>query len=62
MGADMKTPSEALTEIILPSLVKEKLFLAEDAEKSQAKFAKGLMRAEDWLLAVENTTPKEAAK
>lgn len=54
----MTTPSEALTEVVASALVKEKLFLAEDAEKIKTKLAKGSMKAEDWLLAAENAVGK----
>ena len=53
------TPSEALTEVILPLLVQGKLLLPEDVAKYKAKLATGGMKSEDWLLAVEKAFDKE---
>ncbi|MCX8516579.1 MAG: hypothetical protein ORN29_00610 [Rhodoferax sp.] len=55
----MKTPSEDLTDVIALLLVKEKLFLQEDAAKCKAKIAAGGMEQGDWLLAVEKAFDKE---
>jgi hypothetical protein len=55
----MKSLSEELVEVIAPSLVKDKLFLPSDAEKYKAKLAAGTMKAEDWLMALENGLAKE---
>lgn len=55
----MTTPSEALTEVILPLLVQGKLLLPEDVAKYKAKLATGGMKSEDWLLAVEKAFDKE---
>lgn len=58
----MKNPSEALTDLIAPLLVKHKLFLQEDALKYKAKIAAGTMKQEDWLLAIEKALDKDADK
>lgn len=55
----MKSPSEALAEVIAPLLVSGGLLLPEDVEKSKAKIAAGTMKAEDWLLAAEKAVAKE---
>lgn len=54
----MKSPSEALAEVIGPLLVSGGLLLPEDVEKSRAKIAAGTMKAEDWLLAAEKAVAK----
>lgn len=54
----MTTPSEALTEVIIPFLVQGKLFLPEDAAKYKAKLAAGSMKPEDWQLAIEKAMEK----
>jgi len=56
----MKSPSEALTEVIAPLLISRGLLLPEDVEKSRAKIAAGTMKAEDWLLAAEKAVAKGA--
>ena len=56
----MKSPSEALTEVIAPLLISGGLLLPEDVEKSRAKIAAGTMKAEDWLLAAEKAVAKGA--
>ena len=56
----MKSPSEALAEVIAPLLISGGLLLPEDVEKSMAKIAAGTMKAEDWLLAAENAVAKRA--
>lgn len=58
----MKSPSEALTDLIALLLVERKLFLQEDAQKYKAKIAAGTMKPEDWLLAIEKTLDKDAEK
>jgi hypothetical protein len=58
----MTTPSESLANLIAPRLVKEKLFLEEDALKYKAKIASGAMKPEDWLLAIEKAMNKDGAK
>lgn len=58
----MKTPSEELTELILPLLAEIKLLLPEDADKYKTKMASGTMKVEDWLLAAEKALDKEAAQ
>ena len=55
----MATPSEILTEAIIPMLVQDKLFLPEDGAKYKAKLATGSMKSEDWLLVVEKAMEKE---
>jgi hypothetical protein len=52
------TPSEALTEEIMPLLIQGKLFLPEDAAKYSAKLASGNMKSEDWLLVIEKASDK----
>lgn len=54
----MKSPSEALAEVIAPLLISGGLLLPEDVEKSRAKIAAGTMKAEDWLLAAEKAVAK----
>ena len=56
------TPSEALSEVIVPLLVEGKLFLPDDATKSMAKIAAGGMKPEDWLLAAEKALDKECSQ
>lgn len=56
----MKSPSEALVEVIAPLLVDGGLLLPEDVEKSKAKIAAGTMEAEDWFLAIEKALTKGA--
>lgn len=58
----MKTPSDELTEIILPLLIESKLLLPDDAERYKAKLAAGTMKPEDWLLAVEKALDKDCRK
>ena len=58
----MTTPSEALTEVIIPLLVQGELFLLEDVAKYKAKLAAGGMKPEDWLLAVEKALDKERSE
>lgn len=58
----MNNLSEALTEIIVPLLVEQKLVLQEDAQKYKDKIATGTMRPEDWLLAIEKSLDKDAGK
>jgi len=59
----MKSPSEELVEVISPLLVEKKLFLPEDAEKYRIKIATGTtMKAEDWLMAIENLLAKEGVQ
>lgn len=55
----MKLSSEELVETISPLLVEHKLFLPDDAKKYKPKIACGTMKAEDWLMAVENALAKE---
>lgn len=55
----MKSPSEALAEVIVPLLVERGFFLLEDADNLKSKLASGGMKAEDWLLAVEKALDKE---
>ena len=54
----MKSPDEELIELIFPSLIEEKLFLATDLERYQEKIATGSMKEEDWLLAIEKAIDK----
>lgn len=56
----MKSPSEALAEVIAPLLISGGLLLLEDVEKSRAKIAAGTMKSEDWLLAAEKALAKGA--
>jgi hypothetical protein len=58
----MTTPSESLADLIAPLLVKDKLFLQEDALKYKSRIAAGTMKAEDWLLAIDKAQNKEGAK
>ena len=58
----MKTPSQELTELVVPLLIKDGLLLASDAETHKIKFANGSMKSEDWLLAVEKALSKEGGK
>ena len=58
----MKSPSEELVEVISPLLVEGKLFLQDDADKYKEKIALGVMKEEDWLMAVENALEKESMK
>jgi hypothetical protein len=58
----MKNPSEALTDLITPLLVERKLFLEEDAQMYKVKIAAGMMKPEDWLLAIEKALEKDADK
>jgi hypothetical protein len=58
----MKSPSEALTDLVAPILVERKLFLQEDVQKYKAKIATGTMKPEDWLIAIENALEKESEK
>ncbi len=55
----MTTPSESLTDIIAPLLVKAKLFLTEDVNKYKTKITDGKMKPEDWLLAIEKALDKD---
>ncbi|MDO1510784.1 MULTISPECIES: hypothetical protein [unclassified Neisseria] len=57
----MKSPSEELIELISPVLVEKKLFLASDLERYREKIILGVMKPEDWLLAVEKAIDKEKA-
>lgn len=54
----MKSPDEELIELIFPSLIEEKLFLVTDLERYQEKIVTGLMKEEDWLLAIEKAIDK----
>ncbi len=54
----MKSPDEELIELIFPSLIEEKLFLATDLERYKEKIATGSMKEEDWLLAIEKAIDK----
>lgn len=58
----MITPSEALTEVIIPLLVQGKLLLPEDATKYKTKLSSGGMKANDWLLAIEKALEKEPSE
>jgi hypothetical protein len=58
----MATPSEALTEVIIPLLLQGKLLLPEDAAKCAPKLAAGGMKPEDWLLTVEKALEKERSQ
>lgn len=54
--------SEELVEVVAPLLIEGRLFLAGDVETYKAKLAAGTMKAEDWLMAVENALAKEEAQ
>ena len=58
----MTTPSESLANLIAPLLVKDKLFLEEDALKYKSKIAAGTMKLEDWLLAIDKALNKDGGK
>lgn len=58
----MTTPSESLADLIAPLLVKDKLFLQEDALKYKSKIAAGTMKPEDWLLAIDKAQNKDGTK
>lgn len=58
----MKSPSEELIELISPVLFEKKLFLASDLERYKEKIIAGVMKPEDWLLAVEKAIDKEKAE
>lgn len=58
--ANMKSPSEELTEVIAPLLEASGLLLSEDIAKFKLKIAAGTMKAEDWLLAAEKAMAKGA--
>lgn len=56
----MKSLSEELVEIVAPLLIQGGFFLATDFDTYKAKLAAGTLKAEDWLMAVENAMTKEA--
>ncbi len=58
----MTTPSDALTEVIIPLLVQGGLFLPDDAAICKDKLVAGGMKPEDWLLAVEKALDKERSQ
>jgi hypothetical protein len=60
-GRIVKTLSEELAGKVLPVLVKQGLFLPEDAQRYEAKLASGKMKAEDWRLIAEKAAAKEVS-
>lgn len=56
----MSTPSIELAKQIFLRLVAEKLITHDDAKKMETKLADGKVRPEDWRLAIEKATDKEA--
>lgn len=58
----MKSLSAELVDVLAPLLIEEKLLLPGDVDKYKAKLADGSMKAEDWLMAVENACAKEEAQ
>ncbi|MBP3975391.1 hypothetical protein [Pseudoxanthomonas spadix] len=58
----MTSLSEELVEVVAPLLIEDGLFLTRDVETYKAKLATGAMKAEDWLMAVENALAKEEAQ
>ena len=55
----VNSPSDVLSEIIVPLLVENKLLLPEDAERLKNSLAKGSLKSEDWLLTIEKAQNKE---
>jgi len=53
----MISPSEELAKKILEKLVAEVLITTEDAKKMSSKMAAGKLRADDWKLAIEKSSP-----
>lgn len=58
----MKSLSQELVESLAPLLEESKLFLVDDVERYKAKLAAGTMKAEDWLVALENALERESAQ
>jgi len=52
----VKTPSQILAKKTLERLRAEKLLTAGEVKKLLPKFAEGKVSAEDWQLAVENSS------
>jgi hypothetical protein len=55
----MQTPSQILARKTLERLRAEKLLTAGEVKKLLSKFAEGKVSAEDWQLAVENSSESE---
>lgn len=56
----MSTPSHDLAKKILERLIAEKLVTDDDAKKLVTKLSDGKVRPEDWRLAIEKATEKQA--
>jgi len=55
----MSSPSETLAAKIIEKLIQEKLLSKQEAKKILPKLADGKLRAEDWRLSIEISTPQK---